>query len=71
MTRATKNRFPADWDEDRVRDVLEHYETQTEEEAMAEDEAAYANSTMMAVPSSVVPDVRRLIARYEKKQKAS
>jgi len=36
-----RNRFPAGWDEQRVRAVLEHYETQTEEEAVAEDEAAY------------------------------
>ncbi len=36
-----RNRFPPGWDEQRVRAVLEHYETQTEEEAVAEDEAAY------------------------------
>ena len=33
-----------------MRDVIEHYENQTEEEAVAEDEAALTNSTMMAVP---------------------
>jgi len=31
--------FPPGWDENRVREVLEHYETQTEEEAVAEDGA--------------------------------
>jgi len=36
-----RNRFPAGWDEQSVRAVLEHYEVQTEEEAAAEDEAAY------------------------------
>ena len=36
-----RNRFPPGWDEQRVRAVLEHYEAQTEEEAVAEDEAAY------------------------------
>ena len=35
------NKFPPGWDEERVRRVLEHYEAQTEEEAVAEDEAAY------------------------------
>jgi hypothetical protein len=35
-----RNRFPPGWDEQRIRAVLEHYETQTEEEAVAEDEAA-------------------------------
>ncbi len=33
--------FPPGWDEERVRRVLEHYEAQSEEEAVAEDEAAY------------------------------
>jgi hypothetical protein len=31
----TKNRFPKGWDEDRVKRVLDHYENQTEEEAVA------------------------------------
>jgi hypothetical protein len=34
------NIFPAGWDEERVRRVLEHYENQTDDEALAEDEAA-------------------------------
>lgn len=36
-----QSEFPAGWDEDRVRRVLAHYEQQTEEEAIAEDEAAF------------------------------
>jgi hypothetical protein len=36
-----RNRFPAGWDEARVRKVIEHYEAQTEDEAVAEDEAAF------------------------------
>ncbi|HLF89312.1 MAG TPA: hypothetical protein VI451_10225 [Anaerolineales bacterium] len=35
-----RNKFPASWDEERVRKVLAFYEQQTEEEAVAEDEAA-------------------------------
>jgi len=35
--------FPPGWDEDRVKRVLAHYEEQTEEEAVAEDEAAFEN----------------------------
>lgn len=37
-------RFPPNWDEERVRRVLAHYEEQTEEEATAEDEAALVES---------------------------
>ncbi|MGB9442697.1 MAG: hypothetical protein WCB15_32470 [Desulfobacterales bacterium] len=35
-----QSRFPKGWDEDRVNRVLDHYENQTEDEAVAEDEAA-------------------------------
>lgn len=50
-----KNTFPPGWDKDRVAKVLEHYETQTEDEALAEDEAAFEMSgqTMMEVPTEL------------------
>ena len=62
-----QNRFPAGWDEDRVRKVLSHYGDQTEEEAMAEDEAAFEDSTrtVMEVPNDLVPAVRELIAKHQ------
>ena len=60
-----KNKFPPGWTEDRVREVLAHYEAQSEEEAVAEDEAAVEdpNQTLMEVPTELVPKVRELIAR--------
>lgn len=36
----TDVRFPVGWDDERVRRVLEHYETQSDEEAIADDETA-------------------------------
>jgi hypothetical protein len=47
-----KNEFPAGWNEQRLRDLLAHYEGQTEEEAVAEDEAALEHRTtsMVEVP---------------------
>lgn len=58
-------KYPAGWDEERVRRVLEHYETQSDEEAVAEDEAAYeaTTHTAMDVPVELVPAVRELIAK--------
>ena len=58
-------RFPPGWDEERVRRVLEHYERQPDEEAVAEDEAAYESTTdtVMEVPVDLVPVVRELIAK--------
>jgi hypothetical protein len=56
--------FPPGWDEDRVRRVLAHYEEQTEEEAVAEDEATLEKAqTLMEVPNDLVPAVRQLIAK--------
>jgi len=61
----SKSNFPPDWDEERVEQVLAHYEAQTEEEAVAEDEAAFetVNQTVMEIPSELVPKVRELIAK--------
>lgn len=57
--------FPPGWDENRIREVIAHYENQTEEERLAEIEAARESEgiTMMAVPNELVPEVRALIAR--------
>lgn len=62
-----KNRFPKGWDEKRVKRVLSHYEKQTEEEALAEDEAAYEDKsqTIIEVPVQLVSTVRSLIAKHQ------
>ena len=61
----TTQKFPTGWDEQRVREVLAHYEAQSEEEQFAEIEAAQdaEGITMMAVPTELAPEVRALIAR--------
>lgn len=62
-----KNKFPPGWNEDRVNRLLAHYESQTEEEAVAEDEAAFEASgqTVMKVPAKLVPTIRQLIAKHK------
>ena len=61
----TDTKYPAGWDEERVRRVLAHYEQQTDDEAVAEDEAAYESTThtAMKVPVDLVPAVRELLAK--------
>jgi len=63
----SQNRFPPGWDEARVRQVLTHYEEQTEDEAVAEDEAAFEDQTqtLMEVPTALVPAIRELIAKHQ------
>ena len=61
----SESRFPPGWDEHRVHRVLEHYENQTDDEAVAEDEAAWEKTThtKMDVPVDLVEAVRELIAK--------
>lgn len=60
-----KDNFPPGWDAERVRRVLEHYEGQTDDEAVAEDEAAFeaTTHTAMEVPVDLVPRIREMIAK--------
>jgi hypothetical protein len=60
-----QEKFPPGWDIERVRGVLAHYEEQSEDEAVAEDEAAFEDSsnTFIEIPNQLVPTVRELIAK--------
>ena len=62
-----QSKFPPGWDTERVKRVLAHYEAQSEEEAVAEDEAAFEASgqTVMEVPTEMVPVIRELIAKHK------
>jgi hypothetical protein len=66
MSKRTK--FPDGWDESRVKRVLEHYEGQSEEQAVAEDEDAseQLGQRLIEVPNELVPTVRELIAKRRK-----
>ena len=56
--------YPEGWDEKRVKNVLKHYEKQSEFEAVAEDEASFElnDQTYIEVPKKLVPDIRRMLA---------
>lgn len=64
------NEFPSGWDERRVREVLDYYENQTDEEAAAEHEAALSRPehTLMPIPHELVPLVHQLLAEHEGKR---
>jgi hypothetical protein len=63
----SNHELPAGWDEQRIQHVLTHYERQTEDEAVDEDERALedVSQTVMEVPRELVPAVRELIARHQ------
>jgi hypothetical protein len=60
-----KQKYPAGWDEKRVRKLAEHYDNQTEDEQVAEHEAAFRakSQTVMVVPTELVPQIIKLINR--------
>lgn len=62
-----QNKFPKGWDKNRVKRVLDHYDSQTEEEAVAEDEAAFESQThtTMEIPNHLVPALRERIAQNQ------
>ena len=61
----TDTKYPPGWDEERVKRVLASYEQQSDDEAVAEDEATYESTThtAMEVPVDLVPAVRELLAK--------
>ena len=65
-----QNEFPPGWDEKRVQSVIAYYDQQTEDEAVAEAEAALQNesSMLIEVPIELVPAVRELIAKHAAQQ---
>ena len=72
MTRRNAN-LPPGWDEARVQRVIAHYESQTEDEAVAEDEASFMDPshTVMLIPRDLVPAVRMLLAEADKSSGAT
>jgi len=66
-------RYPTGWNEERVCKLLLHYEAQTEDEAVAEDEAAFRrrDQTVIVVPKQLVSTITRMIAREGKRRQSS
>jgi predicted RNase H-like HicB family nuclease len=61
----TQTEFPGGWDEERVNRLIAHYESLTEEEQVAEDEAAVTEQkgqTVITVPETLLPTIRQLLA---------
>ena len=63
----SESRFPAGWDADRVKRLIDHYEGMSEEELVAEDEAASEvrpGQTVVTVPEELMPAIRQLLAAH-------
>jgi hypothetical protein len=61
----TQQEFPPGWDEERVKRLIAHYDAVTDEEQIAEDEAAVSEQqgqTVITVPDALLPAIRHLLA---------
>ena len=59
-----QNKFPPGWDAERVQRVIDYYEIQTEDEAVAEAAFQDESVTLMEVPTELVPIVLELISKH-------
>jgi hypothetical protein len=59
------NKYPKGWNRKRVEAVIAHYDRQTDEEAIAEADAAWENSQMslVRVPNELVSEVEAFLAK--------
>jgi len=63
-----ESRFPAGWDAERVKRLIDYYEGLSEDEEVAEDEAAAAErqgQAVITVPEELLPAIRRLLAAHK------
>jgi hypothetical protein len=61
----SEKRFPKGWDEQRVKQLIAELDARTDEEWIAADEAAAAESgdqAVVTVPTALLPEIRRLLA---------
>lgn len=64
----TEQKFPAGWDADRVKKLIDLYEGLSEDEQAAEDEAAAAErpgQSVVTVPDELLPAIRQLLATHK------
>jgi hypothetical protein len=64
----SETRFPDGWDAERVKKLIDYYEGLSEDEQVAEDEAAVAEKpgqAVITVPEELLPAVRQLLATYK------
>ena len=64
-----ESKYPAGWDADWLEKLIDSYEGLSEDEQVAEDEAAVANEqkgqTVITVPDELLPAIRQLLAQHE------
>ena len=60
------NKYPRGWNRKKVQELMNYYENQSEDEAVAEAKAAFNDTreTVMLVPCELVSQVQTLLANH-------
>lgn len=63
----SRQKFPTGWDADRVKRLIDHFESLSEDEWIAADEAAVSlpGQATVTVPTELMPAIRQLLAAHE------
>jgi hypothetical protein len=68
MKTMTQQHFPPGWDEARVKRLIARYDSMSEDELVAEDEASgdeLQGQTVITVPDTLLPAIRQMLAGTE------
>jgi len=60
------NKYPRGWNRRKIQELADYYDNQSDDEAIAEAEAAYNDprQTVMLVPCELVPQIDKLLAAH-------
>jgi hypothetical protein len=64
----SESKYPTGWDAERVKRLIDQYESMSEEEQAAEDEAAVEEKqgqAVVTVPDELLPAIRQLLASHK------
>jgi len=60
-----KQKLPKCLNREKITEIIDHYENQTDEEAIKEANEAFKDSeTVFSVPKEAVPEIRKIIEKY-------
>jgi hypothetical protein len=67
------NKYPKGWNKKKIDALVKHYDQQTEDEEVAEDEAAFndPNQTIVLIPMALLPKVNKLLSAYRPRKNKS
>jgi len=66
------NKYPKGWNKKKIDALIKHYEEQTEDEEVAEDEAAFndPDQTVVLIPRALLPKVNKLLSAHSARKKS-